>query len=224
MNNTTEETRKISEWVAANMQGKDDPNFKRIHHHDHHIVLYIKDHIMKEMCDTYFEVGTHFGHSLCTALQSKYKSKFVSCDLFKTGPIASDCKIKDVEELARKNVDWFNKSGYECRVIKRNSRDKHTRDLVKGLCPDGIDLLFIDGDHRHVAVLGDFELYFPLVNPGGYIVFDDYLPFQLGGKKRGCPIAVDKIAKDYGEKLESAGLAKDIDVDKSNKAFVMKKI
>lgn len=37
----------------------------------------------------------------------------------------------------------------------------------------GIDLLFIDGDHQHDAVLADWLLYSPLVKPGGLVAFHD---------------------------------------------------
>ncbi len=38
---------------------------------------------------------------------------------------------------------------------------------------DGVDLLFIDGDHRYEGVMADFLLYAPLVRPGGIIAFHD---------------------------------------------------
>ena len=38
-----------------------------------------------------------------------------------------------------------------------------------------IDLLFIDGDHSYDMVISDFESFAPFVNPGGWIVFDDYM-------------------------------------------------
>jgi cephalosporin hydroxylase len=36
-----------------------------------------------------------------------------------------------------------------------------------------IDFLFIDGDHSYEGVRADFEMYGPLVTPGGYICFHD---------------------------------------------------
>lgn len=36
-----------------------------------------------------------------------------------------------------------------------------------------IDLLFIDGDHTYEGVKQDWEMYFPLVRPGGMVVFHD---------------------------------------------------
>jgi predicted O-methyltransferase YrrM len=36
-----------------------------------------------------------------------------------------------------------------------------------------IDLLFIDGEHTHSRVASECAAYFPLVKPGGLILFDD---------------------------------------------------
>ena len=37
-----------------------------------------------------------------------------------------------------------------------------------------INLLIIDGDHSYDGVKYDFDSYFPLLHPGGYVIFDDY--------------------------------------------------
>lgn len=39
-----------------------------------------------------------------------------------------------------------------------------------------VDFLFLDGDHRYEAVRRDFELYEPLVRPGGLVAFHDVSP------------------------------------------------
>jgi len=220
MNDTLE----ISKNIASTMLGKDDRNFKRIHHYSHHILLHIKDHLMKENCKNYFEIGTHFGHSLCTVLQSDYESKFVSCDLFSVGgTIATDCAIRDVEKLANDNVKLFNKHNYDCKIIRGNSHAPSTVEKVKSLLPEGIDLLFVDGDHRGNAVHKDFESYFPLVNPGGYIVFDDYYPRVYRGNSRECPKAVDSLVNKYKNQLEIIGDAKD-HYESDNLDFIVRKI
>lgn len=205
------ETLKISINTSKAIFGCEDPNFKRIHHHNHHIVLYIKDYIMKDKCKNYFEIGTHFGHSMCNVLQSKYPSKFVSCDLFlRGGTIAKDCKIRNIEELANKNIQKFNKNNYECKILRGNSWSAEMYNKVTEEFPNGIDLLFIDGDHRRKGVLSDFERYYPLVNSGGFIVFDDYLPLTVNNKKRECPIAIDDLMVKYQKNLTIIGLIEDV--------------
>jgi predicted O-methyltransferase YrrM/glycosyltransferase involved in cell wall biosynthesis len=49
--------------------------------------------------------------------------------------------------------------------------------------PNEIDLLFIDGDHSHEAVLRDFRLWGPRVRPGGWIAFHDVGAVHTNGPK-----------------------------------------
>ena len=197
-----------SVYFSKNIKGSDCPQFKRIHHCFHHIVLYIKDYVMKDKCKSYLEIGTHYGHSLVTNLQSEYSSKYMAIDLFKKW---ADGTINDMKGLVDNNVKLFNKNNYECKVVKGNSKDSKILNIVKTYFNEGIDLLFIDGDHTYEGVKGDFELYFPLVNSGGYIVFDDYLPLMNNsGKKREAPLAVDYLLKKYKDKIDVIGLMDDI--------------
>jgi predicted O-methyltransferase YrrM len=41
---------------------------------------------------------------------------------------------------------------------------------------DHVDFILIDGDHRYEGARCDFEMYGPLVRPGGVIAFHDILP------------------------------------------------
>ena len=65
--------------------------------------------------------------------------------------------------------------GDQSVVIRRaDSQSEETRDSVaKVFGPRQLDLLFIDGDHAYDGVRRDYELYAPLVRPGGLIAFHD---------------------------------------------------
>jgi predicted O-methyltransferase YrrM len=43
-----------------------------------------------------------------------------------------------------------------------------------------VDLLFVDGDHEYEGVRKDYDLYAPLVRPGGLIAFHDIVPGDEG--------------------------------------------
>ncbi len=59
-------------------------------------------------------------------------------------------------------------------VDRANSGDAATVGRVEGaLHGRPVDFLFIDGDHRYTAVRRDFELFAPLVRPGGLIGLHD---------------------------------------------------
>lgn len=63
---------------------------------------------------------------------------------------------------------------HEFRMIYGDSQDPATVSrLVSHLRPRKIDFLFIDGDHHYNAVRTEYQLYAPLVRPGGIIGFHD---------------------------------------------------
>jgi predicted O-methyltransferase YrrM len=83
-------------------------------------------------------------------------------------------------------------------LIDGNSQTTHTRDLlIDALNGHKIDLLFIDADHRYEGVKRDFELYSPLVAPGGIIGFHDI------GKQNQKLARVDKFWKEVKRNHES---------------------
>lgn len=65
---------------------------------------------------------------------------------------------------------WFG----DVSVIRGNSHDEETkRQVVQMLGAEKLDFLFIDGDHTLEGVSKDYEMYGPLVRPGGWIGFHD---------------------------------------------------
>jgi cephalosporin hydroxylase len=73
-------------------------------------------------------------------------------------------------------------------LVRGNSRDPAIVKQVSALIPNGVELLFIDGDHTYEAVSTDYRLYSPLVRPGGMIALHDILPHS-----RAPDIQVDRF-------------------------------
>jgi predicted O-methyltransferase YrrM len=61
----------------------------------------------------------------------------------------------------------------QIELIVGSSADERTIARVRSVFPDGLDLLFIDGDHSYDGIRQDFERYAPLVRPNGVVVFHD---------------------------------------------------
>lgn len=73
----------------------------------------------------------------------------------------------------------FNANRPSCRLelLRLDSQQEGTVAKLKQLLAgDPIDFLFIDADHRYEGVKRDYELYSPLVRPGGLIAFHDIRP------------------------------------------------
>jgi len=67
-------------------------------------------------------------------------------------------------------------------VMPVDSRDPETVERVRRLTNGRpVDFLFIDADHSYGSVKRDFELWSPLVRPGGIVAFHDVKPDYKGG-------------------------------------------
>jgi predicted O-methyltransferase YrrM len=75
----------------------------------------------------------------------------------------------DVNPDAGKYMHKSNKTIFINMSTSDYAKELHAR-------PIGIDMLYIDADHSKVAVLNDFQNYFPFVKPHGLIIMHDGHP------------------------------------------------
>lgn len=84
----------------------------------------------------------------------------------------------------------FVSRGQTVRLVLGNSHEDATRKGVeRALDTRPVDFLFIDADHTFEGVKRDFEMYAPLVRPGGIIAFHDIMPDSF--HSRGIPSTSD---------------------------------
>lgn len=77
----------------------------------------------------------------------------------------------------KKAVGSFAATGQKIFCLQKDSHEPLTKLAVKDcLAGASLDVLYIDGDHSYEGVKADFQLYSPLVRPGGIIVFHDIVP------------------------------------------------
>jgi predicted O-methyltransferase YrrM len=68
----------------------------------------------------------------------------------------------------------FPRGHQKLHLLRENSHVTSTREKARALfAGNPVDFLFIDGDHTYEGVKKDWEMYSPLVRPGGLIVFHD---------------------------------------------------
>ena len=74
-------------------------------------------------------------------------------------------------------VRSFALNGQQIVCLQKNSHSPQTvEDIRDSLRGRSLDVLYLDGDHGYEGIKKDFELYSPLVRPGGIIVFHDIVP------------------------------------------------
>jgi cephalosporin hydroxylase len=110
----------------------------------------------------YLEIGCYAGASSCLMIQRPNTNVF-----------AIDIGYPVNKQSVLMNINKLNKNHNYFEYIQGYSNDNIVLNRVKEI-KNGIDILFIDGDHSYDGVLSDFNLYSGFVNNGGYIIFDDY--------------------------------------------------
>jgi cephalosporin hydroxylase len=82
----------------------------------------------------------------------------------------------------------FAREQQRIELVQADSHDPKTAGQIRGLLAGrAVDFLFIDGDHSYPGVKADYEMYSPLVRPGGVIAFHDIVPgpeARVGGVPR----------------------------------------
>lgn len=161
------------------------------------------------------EIGSQFGGSLWfwIALTQRLsqnvapKTQIFSVDL--PGHIHG-CAPANERETLELWRSWIDPSQQELHILRANSQLQTTATAVKDILHGrAIDFLFIDGDHRYSGVKRDYELYSPLVRPGGIIAFHDTDPVINRAYRIGVNAFVNTLKPtmpSYGELFNHFGV------------------
>lgn len=82
---------------------------------------------------------------------------------------------KERNDILQRWHDWKKEREISLVSLIGKSQDDVIIQHVKERLPEGIDFLFIDGDHTYQGAKLDFENYGPMVNSGGIIAFHDLM-------------------------------------------------
>lgn len=124
---------------------------------------------------TIVEIGTHKGGNsflFCHAISSVETV------------IGVDLCVQNGDKLVH-----FVRPGQRFYPLHGDSQTAAMRQRVRALLRGrAVDFLFIDGDHRYDGVKADYDLYAPLVRPGGLIALHDIVADHRTrfGKQTGC--------------------------------------
>jgi predicted O-methyltransferase YrrM len=180
----TSQSAKQAKRISQEMYGS------TFHHHFH--ILWDIRTLLGDAPKVYTEIGTFCGGSLCLMLQHPAPTEVVSID-----PMVAR---REQTTCLSQNIEKFNIHSRTVRTFRQFSTDPALIQHLKNECFT-TDILFIDGDHSYRGVLHDFETFAPFVNPGGYIVFDDYADPHSPQVKP----AVDAIVKTLSPSFEALG-------------------
>jgi predicted O-methyltransferase YrrM len=135
-------------------------------------ILWLLDRVGEARPRRVVEIGTAHGGTLYLwSLVAAPDSVLVAVDSTPLG------RLGRWEALARLCRSFARERQRVELVFGAPSQSDATRRRVEAaLGGEPVDFLFIDGDHSYGGVRADFELYSPLVRPGGMVAFHDIAP------------------------------------------------
>ena len=174
--------KKSSEMVQSISEDMEGNTF----HHHFHIALPLSE-MLEGDYKTFAEIGSFCGGSMCLMLQNKKGKSHISIDPFKAKP--------NQEKMFDNNTAKYISEGQTLEKFVGLSDDPK---IIKESCAaiekaGGADIFFIDGSHAKHMVERDFKNYEATVNPGGLIIFDDYMDKK---ESPGVKKAVDGMLDD----------------------------
>jgi cephalosporin hydroxylase len=124
------------------------------------------------------EIGSLFGVSL-VILYNHCVSRFDSVKIIGLDPLegfygnAVDAVLNEPisPQTFHRNMQLGDVPADAYALIQKYSTDPTALEAAR---QEQITLLIIDGDHSYDGVKYDYDNYFPLLEPGGYVIFDDY--------------------------------------------------
>ncbi len=120
-------------------------------------------------CQSMLEIGTYRGGTLFVFAQASLEgAAVISIDYTATlkGRLVRIAQTPVFKRFLRKaqNLTLLRADSHHPATLAKVSKALHGKKL---------DFLFIDGDHSYTGVKQDFEMYAPLVRPGGLVAFHD---------------------------------------------------
>lgn len=119
------------------------------------------------------EIGTASGGMLCSLARAARPDATL---------VAIDCEYSRERKAA---FPVFGRHTQRIVCVEGSSQSLDTYARVRDVIGGTLDVLLIDGDHSYDGVRRDFELYVPLVRPGGLVILHDIV--QDHGQRFGQP-------------------------------------
>lgn len=134
---------------------------------------------MQQMQGDVVEVGSWQGYStalLATAVKESGNGKCYAIDHFQGNVGKESSYVVGEDDLSDLKANFER----NMRALNLNDHielfDMDSKDAANKLQNNTIRFLFIDGDHTEVGVKQDIALFFPLLQKGSIVVFDDFAP------------------------------------------------
>lgn len=142
--------------------------------HMSHLQDLINDYLVGKKDLVGIEIGSYGGESTEMFLNSGAFKSFYCIDPWLNSFDPNDPTGDDGLNIAEQRFDELFKNNPIVKKIKMLSNDARST-FDSWFKDQGIDFIYIDGDHRYESVLHDLINYAPLVKIGGIVAGHDYV-------------------------------------------------
>lgn len=134
-----------------------------------------RKHILPEVSGRvirWLEIGSHEGRSATWVMDNVLKQPGSS--------ITCIDPWQNTQALARFRANVFaahdelRKRGLPAGTPEVIAKRGFSQDILATLQKESFDVVYVDGDHQAKSALTDAVLSWPLLKPGGFLIFDDY--------------------------------------------------
>jgi glycosyltransferase involved in cell wall biosynthesis/predicted O-methyltransferase YrrM len=188
--------RQLTELLGRKRHGSFSKNWFSMHEENwNQLLLPLKK---KRQPVQILEVGSYDGQSACWLIKnflSHPQSRLTCCDMWeqRSRDRVYEENMDEVYQRFQKNCQATGKWG-QVRALRGDSKI-----TLKALVGEQFDLIYVDGDHSAEGTYADTMLTYPLLAPGGLLLWDDYK--WCDTVKEG----VDRACRELGIVLESFG-------------------
>ena len=154
----------------------------------------------------FLEIGAYEGRTTSFAALLFPNARITAVDPW--ADYAEMSELARAEESFRRNTAEF---APRLRAIKEPSLSALPRLLGAG---ERFDVIFIDGSHAYADVMIDSQLSWKLLNPGGVLIWDDYLWRKAGYGRRAPKLAVDQFLTAFQGQYEPMWAFKQVAIRK----------
>jgi len=147
-------------------------------HHGTHILYDLRTKLGAEP-KIYLEIGVYGGATSALIASHPYPTEVHGIDIGTITPFGD----VPYEKVLNQAIDTFRTPQSSFQLHLGDSKSPSLISAIKKTVKL-VDMLFIDGDHSFWGCTEDFMIYSPLVQSGGYIIFDDYNDYEFSPEVR----------------------------------------
>lgn len=168
----------------------------------------------------FLEIGSYEGRSSVWLIEHMMQegSKLFCIDTWEGGEEHDKAKMLEVEDRFHSNVSLAQKRFPGRKVYSFRSNSLQALSIMNHSDRDlnSFDFIYIDGSHVAKDVLTDACLAWPILKPGGVLVFDDYVWGNPRDILHRPKAAIDAFVNIFAEEIEFININYQVALRKKN--------